>query len=111
MKPEIRSEIHSFSVSCPRQNSAQNDVPNRFPRQLMTARELKKLLKREKETIFLVVVRCVGKPKIGGKVNAAVHVDTQGLIEKKKRDIIKASSPKKEFLSVKEQEEEILEGV
>ena len=80
-------------------------------RQLMTARGLKKLLKREKETVFLAVVRCIGKPRTGRIVNASVHGNPQGLTEKKKRDIMKASGPKKEFLSVKEREEEILERV
>ena len=75
-------------------------------RQLMTARGLKKLIKREKEQVFLAVVRCIGRPKI---VNAAIHPESQGLTEKKKRELMKASGPKKEFLSVKEREEEILE--
>ena len=77
-------------------------------RQLMTARGLKKLIKREKEQVFLAVVRCIGRPKI---VNAAIHPESQGLTEKKKRELMKASGPKKEFLSVKEREEEILERV
>ena len=74
----------------------------------MTARGLKKLIKREKEQVFLAVVRCIGRPKI---VNAAIHPESQGLTEKKKRELMKASGPKKEFLSVKEREEEILERV
>ena len=77
-------------------------------RQLMTARGLKKLIKREKEQVFLAVVRCIGRPKI---VNAAIHPESQGLTEKKKRKLMKASGPKKEFISVKEREEEILERV
>ena len=77
-------------------------------RELMTARGLKKLIKREKEQVFLAVVRCIGRPKI---VNAAIHPESQGLTEKKKRELMKASGPKKEFLSVKEREEEILERV
>ena len=54
------------------------------------------------------MVRCIGRPKI---VNAAIHPESQGLTEKKKRELMKASGPKKEFLSVKEREEEILERV
>ena len=77
-------------------------------RELMTARGLKKSIKREKEHLFLAVVRCIGRPKV---VNAAIHPKSQGLIEKKKRELMKASGPKKEFLSVKEREEEILKRV
>ena len=71
----------------------------------MTARGLKKLIKREKEQVFLAVVRCIGRPRIA---NATIHPESQGLTEKKKRELMKASGPKKEFLSVKECEEEIL---
>ena len=70
-------------------------------RQLMTARGLKKLIKQEKEPVFLAVVRSIERPKV---VNAAIHPESQGLTEKKKRELIKASAPKKEFLSVKEHE-------
>ena len=71
----------------------------------MTVRELKKLIKREKEQVFLAV-RCIGRPKI---VKTTIHPESQGLTEKKKRELLKASGPKKEFLCVKEREEEILE--
>ena len=74
----------------------------------MTARGLNKLIKREKEQVFSAVVHCIGRPKI---VNAAIHSESQGLTEKKKRELMKASGPKKEFLFVKEREEEILERV
>ena len=74
----------------------------------MTARGLKKSIEREKEPVFLAVVRCIGQPKV---VNAAIHPESQGLTEKKKRELMKASGPKKEFVSVKEREEEILEQV
>ena len=74
----------------------------------MTARGLKKLIEREKEQVFLAMVRCIGRPKT---VNVAIHPESQGLTEKKKRELMKASGPKKEFLSVKEREEEILERV
>ena len=74
----------------------------------MTSRGLKKLIKQEKHQVFLAVVRCIGRPRI---VNAAIHPESQGLTEKKKRELMKASGPKKEFLSVKEREEEILERV
>ena len=77
-------------------------------RQLMTARGLKKLIKREKEQVFLAVVRCIGRPRA---VNAAIHPESQGLTEKKKRELMKASGPKKEFLSEKEREEKILKRV
>ena len=54
------------------------------------------------------MVRCIGGPKV---VNAAIHSEPQGLTEKKKRALMKASGPKKDLLSVKEREEEILERV
>ena len=74
----------------------------------MIVRGLKKLIKRKKEQVFLPVVHCIGRPKI---VNAAIHLESLGLTEKKKRELMKASRPKKEFLSMKEHEEEILERV
>ena len=74
----------------------------------MTTRGLKKLIKREKEEVLLAVVRCIGRPKI---VNAAIHAESQGLTEKKKRELMKASGPKKEFISLKKREEEIMERV
>ena len=55
--------------------------PLESQRQLMTARGLKKLIKREKEPVFLVVVCCIGRPKV---VNAAIHPESQGLTEKKR---------------------------
>ena len=78
------------------------------PRQLMTARGLKRLIKQQKEQIFLAVVRCIGRPKV---VSAVIHCQTQGPTDKKKRELMKASGPKKEFLSMKDREEEILERV
>ena len=54
------------------------------------------------------MVRGIGRPKI---INAAIHSESRGLTEKKKRELMKASGPKKEFLSMKEREEEILERV
>ena len=56
--------------------------------------------------MFLVVVYCIGRPKTK---NAAIHPKSQGLTEKRKRELMKVSWPKKEFLSMKEHEEEILE--
>ena len=44
-------------------------------------------------------------------INATIHSEFQGLTEKKKRELIRASGPKKVFLSVKEHEEEILDRV
>ena len=58
--------------------------------------------------MFLVVVCCIGQPKI---VNTAIHLESQGLTEKKKRELMKSSVPKKEFLSIQEDEEEILQKV
>ena len=74
----------------------------------MTVRGLKKLIKQEIQQVRLAVVRCIGQQKI---VNLAIHPESQGLNEKKKRELIKASGPKKEFLFVKEHEEEILKRV
>ena len=72
----------------------------------MIPRGLKKLIKQGIEQVFLVVVRCIGRQKTA---NVAIHPESQGLIDNKKRELMKASGPKKEFLSVKECEEEILE--
>ena len=72
----------------------------------MTARGLKKLIKREKEQVFLSMVRCIEQPDV---VKAGIHSESQGLPEKKKRKLMKASGSKKEFLSLKEREKEILE--
>ena len=72
----------------------------------MIPRGLKKLIKQGIEQVFLVVVRCIGRPKTA---NVAIHPESQGLIDNKKRELMKASGLKKEFLSVKECEEEILE--
>ena len=58
--------------------------------------------------MFLVVVRCIRRPQV---VSDAIHSESQDLTEKKKRELVKASVPKKEFLSVKEREEEMLERV
>ena len=58
--------------------------------------------------MFLAVVRCIGRPKV---LSAVIHSEPQGLIEKRKRELMKSSGPKKEFLSVKDREEEILERV
>ena len=60
--------------------------------QLMTVRGLRKLIKREKEQLFLAVVRCIRRRKV---VNAAIHSECQGLTENKKRELMKASGPKK----------------
>ena len=61
-------------------------------RQLMTARGLKKLIKREKEQVFLAVVRCIGPSKVA---SAAIHSESQGLTEKKKTELVKASGSKR----------------
>ena len=45
------------------------------------------------------------------KVNAAVKSESIGLMEGKKRDLIKKLGPKKRFLSIEEREEEILSRV
>ena len=75
----------------------------------MIARGLKKLIKRLNGQLSLAVVRCIGRPKV---VNVAILYESQGLIEKKKkRELMRASGLKKEFLSIKEREEEILERV
>ena len=73
----------------------------------MATRGLKKLIKREKEQVSIAIVHCTGKPKTR-VTNAALHPKSQDLTEKKKRDLMKVPGPKKEFLSVKEREEEIL---
>ena len=74
----------------------------------MIAQRLKKLITQEKEQVFLAVVRRMGRTKI---VNVANHPESQGLTEKKKRELMKSCGPKKEFMPVKEREEEILDRV
>ena len=71
----------------------------------MISQEWKELIKQKKEQVFVALVHCIGRPRI---VNVAIHPESQGLTEKKKRELMKASRPKKEFICVKEREEEIL---
>ena len=69
-------------------------------RQIISVKQLKKLVKR-KTPVFLAVVW--GQETRG--VNAAVKSESIGLTEGKKRDLMRKTGPKKKFLSVEEREE------
>ena len=75
-------------------------------RQIISVKQLKKLVKK-KTPVFLAVVW----GQENRKVNAAVKSESIGLMEGKKRDLMKKLGPKKRFLSVEEREEEILSRV
>ena len=75
-------------------------------RQIISVKQLKKLVKK-KTPVFLAVVW----GQENKKVNAAVKSESIGLMEGKKRDLMKKLGPKKRFLSVEEREEEILSRV
>ena len=62
---------------------------------------------KKKTLVFLAVVW----GQENRKVNAAVKLESIGLTEGKKRDLMKKSGPKKRFLNVEEWEEEILSRV
>ena len=102
------NKIYSFLVPSARQTSDQDQIPIRVPETADDSTRIKELIEREKQQVFLSVVRCIGRPKV---VSAAIHSESQGLTEKKKRELMNASGPKKEFLYVKEREKEILERV
>ena len=75
-------------------------------RQIISIKQLKKLVKK-KTPVFLAVVW----GQENRKVNAAVKSESIGLMEGKKRDLMKKLGPKKRFLSVEEREEQILSKV
>lgn len=83
-------------------------------RQILSAKQLKKLMKR-KEPAFLAIVRAVGKnerrpaPEHGSL--AAVDTMSHGITEKVKREHMRAVGPKKSFLTVEERKEEIFQKV
>ena len=67
---------------------------------------MKKLVKK-KTPVFLAVVW----GQENRQVNAVVKSESIGLMEGKKRDLMKKTGPKKRFLSVEEREQEILSRV
>ena len=75
-------------------------------RQIISVKQLKRLVK-EKTLVFLAVVW----GQENRKVNAVVKSESIGLIEGKKRDLMKKTGPKKRFITVEEREAEILERV
>ena len=77
-------------------------------RQIISVKQLKKLVKR-KTPVFLAVVW--GQETRG--VNAAVKSESIGLTEGKKRDLMRKTGPKRnfQFLTVEEREEQILQKV
>ena len=75
-------------------------------RQIISVKELKRLVKK-KTPIFLTVVW----GQENKKVNVAVKTDSIRLTKGKKRDLMKKSGPNKRFLSVEEREAEILSRV
>ena len=81
-------------------------------RQILSAKQLKKLLKK-KEPVFLAIVRAVGdsKRRQGRSTLASVQPMSHGLTEKAKREHMKAVGPKKSFLTVEERKDEIFQKV
>ena len=75
-------------------------------RQIISVKQLKRLVKK-KTPVFLAVIW----GQENRKVNAAMKMESIGLIEGKKRDLMKQQRPKKRFLSVEEREAEILSRV
>ena len=69
--------------------------------QIISVKKMKKLVK-QKESVFMAVVWAQKKEEPGAKV--AAMSTSQGLIEKKKRLIMKEVGPKKRFLIVEERE-------
>ena len=81
----------------------------------MSARQMQKLIKND-EPVFLAVVRTSDNFVHRGRRNktslgyAAVHT-THGMTEGQRRKINKESGPKKDIISVKEREKEVLNSV
>ena len=85
-------------------------------RQIITARQLQKLAKQG-QPVFLAIVRSTGdvpqrRGRRGGnkqspKYAAAAH----GMTEGQKRKISKETGPKKDWITVKEREQQVLDSV
>ena len=81
----------------------------------MSARQMQKLIRND-EPVFLAVVRTSDKFVPRGRRNkispgyAAVHT-AHGMTEGQRRKINKESGPKKDIISVKEREKEVLDSV
>ena len=81
-------------------------------RQILSAKQLKKLVKK-KEPVFLALVRPVGDSTRRQKKTtlATAQIVPHGVTEKFKREQMKATGPKKSFLTVEERKEEIFQKV
>ena len=77
-------------------------------RQLMLAKGLKKLVKKEKVIVFLAIVRKVGegRHRVANASIAAIYSHSSSAKKK-----IKASGPKKDSISVHKREKKILNEV
>ena len=76
-------------------------------RQLMSARGLKKLVKKENVTVFLAIVRKIGEGRRRVAKASIAAINSRSSAEKK----MKASGPKKDSISVREREEQILSEI
>ena len=85
-------------------------------RQIITARQIQKLAKQG-HPVFLAVVRPAYEvPQIrrkrGGSKKSPIYVATaHGMTEGKKRKISKETGPKKEFITIAEREQQVLNSV
>ena len=85
-------------------------------RQIITARQIQKLAK-EGQPVFLAVVRQAHdvpqiRRKRGGNKKSPLHAATaHGMTECQKRKISKETGPKKEFITVAEREQQVLNRV
>ena len=77
-------------------------------RQLMSARGLKKLVKKENVTVFLAIVRKVGEGRRRVAKASVAAINSRSSSAEKK---MKASGPKKDSISVWEREEQILSEI
>ena len=77
-------------------------------RQLMSARGLKKLVKKENVTVFLAIVRKVGEGRRRVAKASVAAINSRSSSSEKK---MKASGPKKDSISVRERKEQILSEI
>ena len=98
----------AWHISSARQGNDQDQSRLESQRQLMTARGLEELIKREKEQVYLAMIRCIVRPKT---INSAIHPESQGLTERKKEGIDEGVWSKERIFFMREREEEILKRV
>ena len=101
----LGKELHW--LECRASQFPKGRMTSKEKRQLLSAKQLKKLLKK-KEPAFLALVRPVGgSTQRQGASLATSQTLSHGVTEKAKREQMKAPSPKKSFLTVEERKEEI----